>query len=186
MIDTTRTVEIESSPAKLAALTLTGLGLTAGAGWLAFGLREEGILFARLLGWTGFILFGFATLLAAWRLIASRGSVIAISPQGIRDTRLAAETIPWSAITAVSTMQYRYQRTVALSVAPDAVTGLTLAFPLRWVRPINQAFGYDEFSVGSNGTKTDFTTLMAIITAYWEASQRRHGRAHRDTDVARP
>jgi hypothetical protein len=128
----------------------------------------------RLLGFAGLVVFGFCTLLAAWELLGSRGPVITISPQGIRDARLAAETIPWSAITDVSPLKYRYQTTVALTVEPAAVARLTLSFPLRWTRPINRAFGYDEYSIGASGAKTDFDTLMATITAYWHTSQSRH------------
>ena len=89
------------------------------------------------------------------------GPVITLSPQGIRDTRIAAETIPWPAITNVSTLNYRYSRSVAVSVAAATEARLTFPLPFRYTRVINRAFGYDEIPIGANGVKTDFETLMA-------------------------
>lgn len=45
----------------------------------------------------GAVFFGLATCRMLWRLIAARQPVVFISRVGIRDTRLADETIAWSA-----------------------------------------------------------------------------------------
>jgi hypothetical protein len=168
MIDTTRTIEVERAPGELLLLVVIGVLLTAGAGYLAFGL-PAGAAFARLLGLAGLVLFGFSTLIAIWQFLSQTGTAITISPEGIRDTRIAAETIPWSAVTDVSTLNYRYQKTVALSVNPATEARLTLSFPLRYTRAINRAFGYSEISISATGAATDFETLMANVTAYWRA-----------------
>ncbi len=181
MIDTTRTIEIERSPEKLVSLTLVGVLLTAGAGALAFGLVPEDALFARLLGLIGLVLFGLCTLVVAWQLLSQRGPVITLSPQGFRDTRIAAETIRWSAITTVSILNYRYSRSVAVSVTAATEARLTFPLPFRCTRVINRAFGYDEIPIGANGVKTDFETLMADTMAYWEAWRGQQAHRHRQS-----
>lgn len=181
MIDTTRTLDIERSPEKLAALTLAGVLLTAGAGALAFRLVPEDALFMRLLGLTGLVLFGLCTLAVARELLGPGGPVITMSPLGIRDTRIAAETIPWSAVTNVSTLKYRYSRSVGVSVDAAVEARLTVPLPFRYTRTINRAFGYGEIPVSASGMKTDFQTLMASTMAYWQAWRGQQTHRHRQS-----
>jgi hypothetical protein len=179
MIDTTRTITIEGSTEKLVSLTLVGVLLTAGAGALAFGLVPEDALFARLLGLTGLVVFALCTLVAAWQLLSQSGPVITMSPQGIRDTRIAAETIPWSAVTNVSTLKYRYSRSVGLSIDATIEARLTFSRIVRCTRPINLAFGEEELPISASGMKTDFEMLMASTMAYWQAWRGRQTHPHR-------
>jgi hypothetical protein len=178
MIDTTRTIDIERSLGKLVALMLTGGLLTAGAGYLAFGL-PDGAAFMRLLGLAGLVIFALCTLAVARELFSPNGPVITLSPQGIRDPRIAAETIPWPAITNVSTLKYRYSRSVGLSVDAAVEGRLTFSPTVRCTRPINRAFGDDEIPISASGAKTNFETLMADITAYWQAWRGQQTHRHR-------
>ena len=181
MIDTTRTATIEGSPEKLVALTLVGVLLTAGSGALAFGLAPADALFARFLGLAGLVLFGLCTLVVAWQMLTQRGPVITLSPQGFRDTRIAAETIPWSAITNVSTLNYRYSRSVAVSVDPAVAARISFSVVVRCTHPINRAFGYDEIPISASGVNTDFEALMASTTAYWQAWRGQQTHRHRQS-----
>jgi hypothetical protein len=174
MIDTTRTIDIERAPEELFLLMVFGVAMTAGSAALA--LMPDGDTFARALGLIGLVVFAFCTLALARELLSPSGPVITMSPQGIRDTRIAAETIPWSAVTNVSTLKYRYSRSVALSVKPAVEARLTFPHIVRCTRPINRAFGYDEIPISANGARTDFATLMANTMAYWQAwrGQQKH------------
>ena len=62
------------------------------------------------------VFFSLCTIVGLWRLIAARGPVVTISPDGIRDTRVAAEFIPWNAVTAISTWKFRGQEAMVLAV----------------------------------------------------------------------
>jgi hypothetical protein len=176
MIDTTRTIDIARAPEELFLLMAFGVAMTAGSGALAFGLVPDDAMFLRALGVIGLVVFALCTLAVARELLGPSGSVITMSPQGIRDTRIAAETIPWSAVTDVSTLKYRYSRSVALSVKPAVEARLTFPLIVRCTRPINRAFGYDEIPISANCARTDFATLMAFTMAYWQAwrGQQKH------------
>ena len=55
------------------------------------------------IGYAGTILFSICSAISGWRLLTIRGPVVTITPQGIRDTRIAAEFIPWTSVKQIST-----------------------------------------------------------------------------------
>ena len=57
--------------------------------------------------YVGAVFFGLATCRMLWRLIAARQPVVFISRVGIRDTRLAGETIAWSAVRKIFLWEQR-------------------------------------------------------------------------------
>ena len=96
-LDTSRTLEIESSPWKMVGLAILGAIMTLIP--LAFALHwvepktplEPGAETASFAA-AGF--FALCTLVIAWRLFTVSGPVLTIGPQGIRDTRVTSEFDP--------------------------------------------------------------------------------------------
>jgi hypothetical protein len=82
-------------------------------------------------------------------LLSVSGPVVTVTPEGIRDTRVAAEVIPWSAITGISTWQYRGQKIMVLAVDPATESGLTLTRIARWSRGANRALGADGLCIAA-------------------------------------
>jgi hypothetical protein len=117
MADTSRTLIIESSPAKL--LVLVGIGVLMTAVSITVALLPGTLTYRKILaGYFGPVFFGLCTGVALWRLLTTRGAVITISPEGIRDTRIAAALIPWSAVTGISTWKLHGQKVMVLAIKP--------------------------------------------------------------------
>jgi hypothetical protein len=169
--DTSRTVVIESSPAKL--LVLVGVGVLMTAGSLIVALLP-GIL-PEIWGYLGTAFFGLCTGVALWRLLTSSGPVITISPEGIRDTRIAAALIPWSAITGISTWEYRGQKAMVLAMKPGVEDELGLTRVARWTRSANRALGADGLCVTASGLKIDYDMLLQTSLDYAHAKHDRPG-----------
>jgi hypothetical protein len=180
--DTSGTLEFRASPARMLGLALIGLALTGVSAVLAFRLFESisAGSFAEFIGMVGMALFGAATLYALWQ--ASRGSrvVVTISPDGIRDTRLATQFIPWTGISSISTWKpatpgsaskLADPRVVVLAVDPQVEAGLTLSRMARWTRNANRSLGADGLSVTSAGLATSHDELLAAAQAFWQAAR---------------
>src|ERR1043166_506969 len=107
--------------------------------------------FHEFVGYAGAALFGLATAIGAWRLVADRGAVLTLTEDGIRDRRISADAIPWRAIAGISTWQYRRQRIMVLAVDPAAEAQLRLTRTARWSRGPNRALGIDGLCVATVG-----------------------------------
>jgi hypothetical protein len=99
---------------------------------------------------------------------------VTISPQGFRDTRLAAELIPWRAVRGVSTWSYNgalawRQSVMVLAVEPVTEAKLTLPLLARLTRRPNRWLGADGLCIGIQDLKIDFDTLQATTIAYARA-----------------
>jgi hypothetical protein len=94
-IDTRCAVEIEASPIRMLGLAMLGVLMTALSA--AFVLRVFPVppgSFAEFASYAGTVFFGACTAFILWRAITTRGPVVTITPEGIRDIRVAAEIIP--------------------------------------------------------------------------------------------
>jgi len=170
-IDTSRSIEIEQSPGKMIFLLVLSVLMSALAVGMALLMARGGNgSFAAFVVWVGAVFFPLCTILIVWRLFTTRGPVVTITPDGIRDTRVAAELIPWSAITAVSTWQHSGQKVMVLAVDPLVERTLTLTAMARWTRGANRTLGADGLCVTAQGLKTDYETLLKTAVEY--ASQR--------------
>ena len=180
MIDTSRTIEIERSPAKLALFLIFVLGMTAFSLAVAsIPVPEfEVVILVKTFGYSGAAFFGLCAVIAIWNLIKIRVPVVTISPQGIRDTRLAAEMIPWSAVKGISTwtadrsdrkmmiITVLIQRMMVLAVDPAVEKALTFTTIARWSRSV---FGANRLGVSATSLKIDNDTLLATSLAYARA-----------------
>jgi hypothetical protein len=174
MIDTSRTLEIASSPWKLLALSVVGVLMTAGSASVAFRLLPDTTpdSFQELAAYFGTLFFGLCTGLALWRLVGQRGPVITITPDGIRDTRVAAELIPWRAVQDISTWALQGQKVMVLAVDPAVESRLTTTPIARWSRGANRVLGADGLCITAVGLKIDYKSLLQTSIAYAEAARR--------------
>ncbi len=165
-------VEINSSPWKMLSLSVLGAMMTGLSVTIALqlfpGMRVDA--FHQLAGYAGALFFGLCTVLGLWRLLTTSGPVVTITPTGIRDTRVAKEFIPWTAIERITTWQYRGQKVMVLAVDPDVERQLTLTAIARWSRGPNRALGADGLCVTAQGLRIDYDTLFATSVAHAQSA----------------
>lgn len=171
MIDTQQTLNIDASPWKHILVGALGIGMAVVAGFLAFsGSAEPGSL-AEFIGYVGLVFFGVLTALIFWRALTSNGPVVTIAPEGIRDMRVAAEFIPWTAIHDISTWALNGQKVMVLAVAPEVEKQLTLTRIARWTRSANAALKADGLCITAQGLKISHNELLEAAIAYMETAQ---------------
>jgi hypothetical protein len=175
MIDTQRAVEIKASPVKMLGLAVLGCLMTAASAALARrvlpNISSDSVDVWIFYGATAF--FGSCTVLILWRAFTTRGPVVTITREGIRDRRIAAEVIPWSAVNDITIWEMSGQRVMVLAVAPAVEAKLTLTRMARWTRGANRALGADGLCVSAQGLRMGFNKLLATSIAYaraWRAN----------------
>jgi hypothetical protein len=167
-VEATGFVEIKQSPLRMLGLIAIGIVLTALCVGIAFHLFPDlhASLYQEFMAYVGVAFFGLCTIIGLWRLLSVSGPVVTITPEGIRDTRVAAEVIPWSAITGISTWQYRGQKIMVLAVDPATESGLTLTRIGRWSRGANRALGADGLCITAAGLSINCDTLLQTCMAH--------------------
>jgi hypothetical protein len=173
MIDTRRAVEIESSPVRMLGLAVLGIFATAVSAAVALHAVPDvapGSLL-EFYGRVGTLFFAACTVLILWRALTMRGPVVTITREGIRDRRVAAELIPWSAVNDIGVWKYRGQRAMVLAVEPTVEAGLNLTRIARWTRDANRALRADGLCVTAQGLKIGFDELLETSLAYARAGQ---------------
>ena len=167
-VEATGFVEIKQSPLRMLGLIAIGIVLTALCVGIAFHLFPDlhASLYQEFMAYVGVVFFGLCTIIGLWRLLSVSGPVVTITPGGIRDTRVAAEVIPWSAITGISTWQYRGQKIMVLAVDPATESGLTLTRIARWSRGANRALGADGLCIAATGLSIKYDGLLQACMAH--------------------
>jgi hypothetical protein len=165
------TIEFYASPARqVALLVFAGMSFALAA---ALALNRIPNMpadpAAMQSGYFGMAFFGFCAAVAIWRLWAQRGPLVTVSPAGLRDVRVAAEPIPWSAIRSISTAQMQRQTVLLVAIDPDAEKQLTITRTARWMREAHRRHGADGFVVSPHGLKVGFPTLFYTSRDFWEA-----------------
>jgi len=169
--DTAQQIEIHASPARQLALLAFGGMSFALATLLTFDLipNMHSDAAAVATGYFGMAFFGLCAAVAVWRLVVQRGARVTISPEGLRDVRVAAETIPWNAIVSISTGQMQRQMVLIVAIESEAEQRLTLTRVARWMRKAHRAHGVDGFVVSAQGLRIGFPTLFYTCRDYWAA-----------------
>ena len=162
-IDTTRTIDIKQSPWEMLKMLAIGIGFVATSIFIA----NQGNIFYLAIGIFGIVFFGALTLYVLWRLLTQLGPVVTVSPAGVRDKRFAADTIPWSDITGISTWSAYNQPAIILAVRPEVEKRLRLSFMTRMTRRANTSLGADGLAIASQGLSMGHDALLDTITAYW-------------------
>jgi hypothetical protein len=167
--DTSRTIEIEGSPAKLILLSVLGLVMTGASLFVVLYPPLRTDIMAQIVGYFGTLFFGLCTLIGFVRLVRAGRPVVTISPLGIQDVRVASETIPWAAIKNISTWSGEGQRSMVLAVDPAVERTLTLTTIARWTRRANAMLGADGLCVTAAGLRISYPALLSTTTAYAQA-----------------
>jgi hypothetical protein len=169
-------VEIGGSPWKMLGLSVLGVimtGLSAAVALRRFpGMQVD--VFLELMGYAGAAFFGLCSVIGFWRLLTTRGPVVTITPEGIRDTRVARQFIPWSAVSRISTWEHSGQKVMVLAVNPEVERRLALTAIARWSRGANRALGADGLCVTAQGLRMDYETLLATSAAYAQRATDTH------------
>lgn len=122
----------------------------------------------------GAVFFGLATCRMLWRLIAARQPVVFISRIGIRDTRLADETIAWSAVRKIMLWERRAQKFVVLKVDPLVAERFSGGLLTQALSLMNKALGADGVIVNAGGLTMDVEKLLEACKQYWGAGRPAH------------
>jgi hypothetical protein len=174
-IDTTQTIEINGSMAKLLGLVALGVIMTGGAAAVAFldlsDMRRGD--FVKFIAYFGVPFFGLCTLIGIKRLFSAGTPVVTISPAGIVDTRVAKTLIPRQAVERISTWAHAGQKVMVLAVTPAAEEKLQLTTIAKWSRAANAKLGADGLCVTAQGLQISYDTLYATSVAYAEAAHRK-------------
>ncbi|MFK4650782.1 hypothetical protein ABIF97_000716 [Bradyrhizobium japonicum] len=121
--------------------------------------------------YVGAVFFGLATFRMLWRLISARSPVVFISRVGIRDLRLADETIAWSSVRKIQIWEQRLQKFVVLKLDPLVAGRFSGGFLRRAVSLMNKTLGADSVIVNAGGLTMDVKTLLATCKQYWGAGR---------------
>lgn len=122
----------------------------------------------------GAVFFGLATCRMLWRLMSARQPVVFISRVGIRDTRLADETIAWSAVRKIMLWEQRAQKFVVLKVDPLVAERFSGGLLTRALSMMNKALGADGVIVNAGGLTMDVEKLLETCKQYWGAGRPAH------------
>jgi hypothetical protein len=159
-------VAIGASPVRMIGLVLAGVLMTAASGFVAVMYAGRSDDFAEIFGGLAAVFFGACTVMLLWRWATTRGPVVTITPDGIRDVRVAEEIIPWGAVIAISTWQSSGQSVMVLAVDPAVEAHLTLTRVARWSRGPNRLLGADGLCITAQGLQISYDQLLATCQTY--------------------
>jgi hypothetical protein len=157
------TASFRYSVFRTAGLLVITLLMMAAAGAVALRLIPvKGGEFAQWVGAIGLIFFAVAALVVGSRLL-KRGPILEISPQGLRDYRIAPGLIAWDQITALSVIKADRQRYVAFKLRPVHMAQLSI--PL-WRRAAAQFSGprkWDGLTIAASGLDGSIDDIIQAI-----------------------
>lgn len=145
------------------AILVTALGVVLGLGALDVGLIE------RAIGWLCAVFFLACTALIARQLFSLPKVVVTLTPNGLRDVRMAPEAIPWPAIQGIDLYSMSGSTFIILAVDPAVEAALTLSRNQRWSRGTNRRMGFDGLHISTQGLKMSAVDLAGAIAAFRQA-----------------
>ena len=159
--------------ARLIKLLAAGLLLTLACAALAFSWHhgKDITTFQISLCYFGIVFFGVATCKTLWTLISSKEPVVFVTRVGIRDTRIADDTISWRSVRDISIWRYRSQKVVVLQVDPLLAERFEGGFLKRILSLLNKPIGADGVLVNASGLTMDGEALFEACTQYWTAGR---------------
>lgn len=159
-------------------LTFFGVGLllTLLCAALAFSWQQGKNIttFEVSVCYIGAVFFGLGTCRMLWRLISVKDPVIFINRVGIRDTRLADETIAWSSVRKILIRQQRARNFVVLKLDPLVAKQFSGGFLTRALSLMNKSLGADSVIVNAGGLTMDAERLFDTCKQYWGAGRPAH------------
>lgn len=122
--------------------------------------------------------FGPLAVLIVRSVTRYSGVIVKLSADGIRDIRLAADTIPWNAILSVETWSRPFRFSiVVLNVRPEVESTLDLKTTAGWFRGSRRTAGADGLCIAAHDLEIGFYDLKDLIDTYWENYREADGRA---------
>jgi hypothetical protein len=170
-VDTSKTVEIAGSSRELVLMVLGSLVFVFGGLLLAYdpsGMFRSSGLFGRVIGFATVAFFGYAFVVLVRRLYTQRGTVVSLSPEGLKDIRISSDVIPWSTVASLTTWEMHGQKVMIVGLKPGEEEKLTLTRVVRMTRGVNAALGADGLAVASQGISMRHDGLMRLAIAYAE------------------
>lgn len=119
----------------------------------------------------GLAVCSFATIRVLWRLVSGRQPVLFITRVGIRDTRIADDTISWRSVRDISAWQFRSQVIVVLKLDPLIADRFDVGLLKRIVSIMNKAVGAEGLLINPGGLTMDDETLLETCKQYWKAGR---------------
>jgi len=147
-----------------------GLGIMV---MFAAGPAATPNVFVQVFGYAGIACCGLYTVVTVWRLLTVRGPVVTITTDGIRDIRIAAEFIPWTAIRKIHTDDDPESTAVVTVLVIDPVVErrLTLTTKARWSLAVRRRLGEDGLRITATGLKIGYDALLAMCEAHVRTAQ---------------
>ena len=182
------TIEARYSAKKLLRVLWIGVVFTALCTFIAFGHLTNpapGII-VLIAAYCGIFIFGFGALRLLFQFITRSGRVaITVNADGIRDVRVAAEAIPWAAISDVSPFavpkpslwpfgkrEYNVSG-LFLTLLPECEAGLAISWGARASRVANRVIGMNGIYINGAGLEIDWDEFLKVSKAYLNAVRTR-------------
>jgi hypothetical protein len=170
-IDISRTITVEAVRPGLVRIAIGCLLLVLLLGALPFGvLVTDNSQLLQAAGWAVAAFLALFVVFAIRRSFVRRGPVVTISPDGIRDTRVAVEMIPWRAVSELATWPAG-RKIIRLAVDRDVARKLT-----RMPRSVGKSDvkgGTTRIFIVTSNLAIRHDTLLSTMNAYWQARRGR-------------
>ena len=168
-IDPSQTIEISASALQLVgsfALTvLAGLGIAA-AVWLNAEILTTVALVGFLIGTA--VLVGISFYLARL-MLRSSAPVLTLSPDGVCDLRLSADTVSWRDVDQIRPRLSRQAQVIELVLSEEADNALTYKPLPRLLRSYHRLSRSVRYAVSAHGLKIKHKRLLQLLEAYAQA-----------------
>ncbi len=172
------TIEIEQSSSRMIQATLVSALLTVLMACLWILGLGSGPGAGRFIFYAGIFAIGLGlnTLMSAWRLLTVSGPVITLSRQGMRDTRISSDFIPWNAITwtreAPELGRGAVPKPTVLTMVIDKVIDMQLQKTQK--SALQEIFGrfvgLKGYEFTSRGLKIELEELLKYICVFSKAA----------------
>jgi len=153
-VDASLDLEIGPCTTRLRLLVVAGFAMTLLSATLALGWWNALGDYGTTVGYVGVVAFAVMTGRLIWMLPAERGSVVIVTPYGIRDLRIGNEFLLWDSIAEISAEERRGRKVIVLTPTP------ALQRQLCSIRGLARGATDDRIVIRSEGLATDFDTLL--------------------------
>src|SRR4051812_44793376 len=117
-VEASHDLEIGPCTTQLRLLVVAGFAMTLLSATLALGWWNAFGGYDRAVGYAGVVAFAAMTGRLIWMLPAERGSVVIVTPYGIRDLRIGNEFLLWDSIAEISAEERRGRKVIVLTPTP--------------------------------------------------------------------
>jgi hypothetical protein len=153
-VDASQDLEIGPCTTQTRLLVVAGFAMTLLSATLALGWWDAFGDYDTTVGCAGVVVFALMTGRLIWMLPAGRGSVVIVTPYGIRDLRIGNEFLLWDSIAEISAEERRGRKVIVLTPTPG------LQRQLCSIRGLVGCVTDDRIVIRSEGLATDFDTLL--------------------------